>query len=159
MPDVACTRLRCWTVPASSHTLRICTWQVGERLDVAWKVSECPVYSDALLVHISAAAAAATAAAASGAPNGAPGLGGPAEREEWTALSLRFTQRCFSDGDSPALLFHQRCDGTDCPQVRPSARHVHQGWPDYIGHGGYSTVKLLWQSVFVHVQAAAEHDV
>ena len=85
--------------------------QVGERLDVACQVSECPVYSDALLVHISAAAAAAAAGAAgahNGAAAGAPALGGGGEREAWTALSLRFTQRCFSDGDSPALLFHQR---------------------------------------------------
>ena len=99
--------------------------QVGERLSVACHVSECPVYSDALLVHISALAAAAAAAASGAAngpgPGGAPALGGAAEREEWTALSLRFSQRCFSDGESPALLFHQRCDGTDCPQARPES--------------------------------------
>ncbi|KAK9826358.1 hypothetical protein WJX81_001744 [Elliptochloris bilobata] len=94
--------------------------QVGERLGVACQISECPVYSDALLVHLAAASAASGAAAAAGtgaSNNGGPALDGSAEHKEWTALSLRFTQRCFSDGESPAPLFHQRCDGTDCPQA------------------------------------------
>jgi hypothetical protein len=103
---------------AAQRASRAAGRQAAERLGVGLATSVCPVYPSALLVEISAGAAAAAAAAGAGA--GAPGGGGPrgGQHEEWTVLSLRFTERCFSEGESPALLFHQRCDGTDCPQAR-----------------------------------------
>jgi len=112
-------RPACWCTQLSSVAGR----QAAERLGVGLATSVCPVYPSALLVEISAGAAAAAAAAGAGAPTS----GGPRgdQQPEWTVLSLRFTERCFSEGESPALLFHQRCDGTDCPQARRRRPPLH----------------------------------